>query len=114
VIRISLLALVGLAFLASCAPGPVESVPASPEARPLGEPDRSVKPESKEKAALLAAEGTKVMTDGKLTPMEKYPKALDLYRQALELDPANKEAKENKDLIESIYKSMGKAIPGAK
>lgn len=42
---------------------------------------------------------------------EKYPKALRLYREVLKVDPKNKEAKENKDMIEMIYKSMGRPIP---
>lgn len=42
---------------------------------------------------------------------EKYPKALRLYREVLKTDPTNKEAKTNRDLIESIYRSMGRPIP---
>lgn len=42
---------------------------------------------------------------------DKYPKALRLYREVLKVDPKNKEAKFNKDRIESIYKSMGRPIP---
>lgn len=42
---------------------------------------------------------------------DKYPKALRLYREVLVVDPANKEAKLNRDRIESIYKSMGRPIP---
>jgi hypothetical protein len=41
----------------------------------------------------------------------KYPKALRLYREVLQTDPKNKEAKENKERIEMIYRSMGKPIP---
>jgi hypothetical protein len=41
----------------------------------------------------------------------KYPKSLRLYREILKVDPANKEAKMNRDQIESIYKSMGRPIP---
>ena len=55
--------------------------------------------------------GTKVMTSSLLAPKEKYPRALKLYREALKLDPKNKEALENKAMIEQIYKSMGRPIP---
>src|ERR1700693_6199252 len=34
----------------------------------------------------------------------KYPDALRLFREALKIDPTNKDALQNKDLIESIYK----------
>lgn len=69
--------------------------------------------EDKAKAAKLAKEGTTVMTDASKTPKEKYPAALELYRKALALDPDNEEAKSSKAMIESIYKSMGKPVPGA-
>jgi hypothetical protein len=52
------------------------------------------------------------MNDPKLTPKEKYPKALELYRDALALDASNKEANKNKAMIEAIYKSMGRPVPG--
>lgn len=55
--------------------------------------------------------GTATMTSAALTPREKYPKALSLYREALKLDPKNKEATTNKQMIESIYKQMGRPIP---
>jgi tetratricopeptide (TPR) repeat protein len=41
----------------------------------------------------------------------KYGKALNLFREALRANPDNTEAKANKDMIESIYKSLGKPIP---
>ncbi len=46
-----------------------------------------------------------------LTSKEKYPKALRLYREVLKTDPKNKEAKENKERIEMIYRSMGRPVP---
>lgn len=55
--------------------------------------------------------GTKTMLSPLLAPKEKYPKALRLYREALQVDPANKEALENKAMIEQIYKSMNRPIP---
>jgi tetratricopeptide (TPR) repeat protein len=51
------------------------------------------------------------MTSPALTPKEKYPKALALFREALKVDPKNKVALENKNMIEQIYKSMGRPIP---
>jgi len=55
--------------------------------------------------------GTIVMNSPILAPRAKYPRALSLYREALKLDPANKEAKANKAMIEDIYRSMGRPIP---
>lgn len=46
-----------------------------------------------------------------LPPNKKYRLALQYFREALKLDPKNKIAKEQINLIESIYKSMGKEIP---
>jgi tetratricopeptide (TPR) repeat protein len=52
-----------------------------------------------------------VLVSPALKPTDKYPKALSLYREILRLDPKNKNAASNRDLIESIYKSMGRPIP---
>lgn len=54
---------------------------------------------------------TATMTSGALSSKEKYPGALRLYREALKVDPKNKEALQNKQMIEQIYQSMGKPIP---
>lgn len=72
------------------------------------------KPSSKEGKAYVAATvkyGTAVMNAASLAPKDKYPKALRLYREALKIDPKNKEALDNKKMIEDIYKSMGRPIP---
>lgn len=55
--------------------------------------------------------GTACMNSDALDRKVKYKKALYLYREALKIDPSNKEAKENASMIESIYKSMGRPIP---
>jgi hypothetical protein len=55
--------------------------------------------------------GTATMLADSLTPKEKYPGALKLYREALKLDPKNEEATKNKTMIEDIYKQMGRPIP---
>jgi TPR repeat protein len=60
-------------------------------------------------ATVKYATGT--MLADSLGPKEKYPGALKLYREALKVDPNNKEALSNKDLIEGIYKQMGRPIP---
>ena len=54
--------------------------------------------------AVMSAQSIKV-------PRERYVKALRLFREALVANPKNEEAKKNKDLIEGIYKQMGKPIP---
>lgn len=65
----------------------------------------------KEYVALTLALGNRVQTSGALTSKIKYPKALRLFREALTVDPKNREAIENRDRIEMIYKSMGRPIP---
>ncbi len=52
-----------------------------------------------------------LMFEANLSPKKKYRPALKRYRRVLELDPNNKEAQENKQQIEDIYKSMGMEIP---
>jgi len=73
----------------------------------------STDPSEKNKSSYVAAAvayGTAVMT-GQDPPRVKYPKALELYEEALALDPSNEEAKTNRQLILDIYKSMGKEPP---
>jgi hypothetical protein len=55
--------------------------------------------------------GNVALTSSALTPKEKYPLSLKMYREVLRLDPKNKEAKSNKELIEGIYKQMGRPVP---
>lgn len=55
--------------------------------------------------------GTISMNSPVLTPKQKYPQALKLYREALKIDPKNEIALNNKKMIESIYKSMNRPIP---
>lgn len=52
-----------------------------------------------------------LMFEANLSPKKKYKPALQRYRRVLELDPSNKEAKDNKQQIEDIYQSMGMPIP---
>ena len=51
------------------------------------------------------------MYSATLPPNKKYKLALQYFRQALKADPTNKLAKEQSQMIESIYKSMGKEVP---
>ena len=46
-----------------------------------------------------------------LTPHERYAVSLRYFRRALALDPGLKAAKEDKDQIEDVYRSMGRPIP---
>lgn len=55
--------------------------------------------------------GATTMVSPVLTSQVKYPKALRLFREALKLDPKHAKAREYRDLIEGIYKSMGKPVP---
>ena len=54
---------------------------------------------------------TATMTSLVLGPKDKYPKALRLYREALKIDPKNREASSNAKLIEDVYRSMHRPIP---
>ena len=51
------------------------------------------------------------MNDANAGARIKYRMALLDYRAALLADPTNAEAKQNKDLIEGIYKEMKRPIP---
>ncbi len=52
-----------------------------------------------------------LMFEADLPPREKYKPALRDTEEFLNLIPENKEAAENKEQIEDIYKSLGKPIP---
>ena len=67
--------------------------------------------DKKKLAQAYTARGTFRMNDTAAAPRVIYRAALSDYRQALKLDPTNKEAQANTALIESIYKSMGRPIP---
>ncbi len=83
------------------APENAESIPAVSEADAA-------------KAQELAKEAETVMLDPKLPAGEKYPKALAMFNEALKVDPQNSLASKSKALIEGIYQSMGKPVPGTK
>jgi len=51
------------------------------------------------------------MSDTTIPPAKRYPEALKLLRQAVQLDPANKKAASDKKMIEDVYKQMGKPLP---
>jgi hypothetical protein len=55
--------------------------------------------------------GHTVMTDPNLSPRIKYRAALKEFRRVLELDPNHKQAASEKEMIESIYRQMGRPIP---
>ncbi len=55
--------------------------------------------------------GHALMTDNALGPRIKYRSALKAYREALKLNPGHKQAKADKDMIENIYRSMGRPVP---
>lgn len=62
-------------------------------------------------AGAYLAKGDSFMYNDALPPRQKYAPALLAYREVLKYDPANKKAKENVEMIEGIYKSMGRPIP---
>jgi hypothetical protein len=58
-----------------------------------------------------AAYGHESMVSPVLTPRVKYPQALHIYREVLKVDPNQKTAKSESELIISIYKQMGRPVP---
>lgn len=52
-----------------------------------------------------------VLVSPALAPKDKYPKSLRVYRGIMKIDPKNAHAKKQIDLIEGIYRSMGRPIP---
>jgi tetratricopeptide (TPR) repeat protein len=72
------------------------------------------KPNAKLKMQLAQAKyeyGHARMYDSALSPRQKYRPALKAFREALKLNPNHKQAKEDKDAIEKVYKQMGMPIP---
>jgi tetratricopeptide (TPR) repeat protein len=66
-------------------------------------------PNAKTKSAMVIATdrlATASMTSEVINPRTRYPLALGLYQQALNLDPKNAEAKNNAEMIDSVYKGM--------
>jgi len=49
---------------------------------------------------------TATMTSEALNPRLRYPQALAMYQDALNLDPQNNEAKNNAAMIDSVYRGM--------
>jgi tetratricopeptide (TPR) repeat protein len=55
--------------------------------------------------------GLETMNSPALPPREKYPKAIRLFREVRKVDPQHKQAREMEEMIESIYKRMGRPVP---
>lgn len=69
-------------------------------------------PKAKEALVITTVRlGTATMVSPALESRVKYRRALELYREALKLDPENHEALANKKQIEDVYRSMGREIP---
>jgi len=62
-------------------------------------------------AEVLYQAGHARMLSPKLAPREKYAGALKLLRRAVALNPGHKAAQSDIDLIESIYRQMGRPVP---
>ena len=72
------------------------------------------KPNPKLRSQLAEADyqyGHALMMDNALSPRLKYRQSLAALRQALKLNPQHKQAKADKDLIEGIYRQMGRPVP---
>ncbi|MEO8127132.1 MAG: hypothetical protein ABJF23_24320 [Bryobacteraceae bacterium] len=79
------------------------------------EPALQAKPKSVEVQKTLSEAYTfqadVAMNNAALPPRQKYPQALRGFRKAVQLDKDNKRAKEGVDMIEGIYKQMGRPVP---
>ena len=79
------------------------------------EPALKAKPKSVEVQKALSEAYTGkadvTMNDAALAPRQKYPDALRGFRKAVDLDKDNKKAKAGVDMIEGIYKQMGRPVP---
>ncbi len=85
--------------------------PAAPGSSLTAAPDAPAVSGQQQQAQQLAEEAEKIMLDPALAPRDKYPKALGMFRDALEIDPNNALAAKSITLIEDIYKSMGRPVP---
>ncbi|MBV9866413.1 MAG: hypothetical protein JO316_13755 [Abitibacteriaceae bacterium] len=75
---------------------------------------KTLEKQGKDKKAIAAAyadRGYERMMDDPASPKIKYRAALQDFRTALKFDPSNEKAGRNKDMIESIYRSMHRPIP---
>jgi tetratricopeptide (TPR) repeat protein len=104
-----------LMALSACAQTPKGKLPGLEKAYVAAKSAYQKKPADKikkgayVKATLAYANG--VMYAAELAPRAKYPRALKLYREVLRSDPKNKVARDSRDTIERIYKSMGRPVP---
>lgn len=71
-------------------------------------------PEAKDEYVEATVAYATAVMKGDGPPKVKYPMALELYAEALKLDPKNEEAVKNRDMILGIYESMGRKPPGQK
>jgi len=85
------------------------------EAIAILDPLHKANPKDAEVNAALAGAhlkyGDSFMYNESLPPRQRYAPALKQYREVLVYDPANKDAKTKIDLIENIYKQMGRPVP---
>ena len=75
----------------------------------------SAKPKDKNAKQTFVVAGDRyamaMMTAPSVPPKVKYPGALRLYREVLKVDPKNKEAANNSQMIIDIYKQMKRPVP---
>jgi hypothetical protein len=65
----------------------------------------------KQLAEALYQQGQQIMLDDNLMPREKYGPALKLFDRALAMNPGHPGAKQSKEMIEGIYRQMGRPVP---
>lgn len=94
------------------APGAAGLTPTPALDQKIAKSERTGGNNKKALAAAYAERGQARLNDDAASPRVKYPAALQDFRRALQLDPANAEAKQSADTIVAIYKSMGRPVPG--
>ena len=108
-----LLATVALAALASAQTA--TEVKAYGNAYAAAKKGFAARPKDPKARQAVVAAGDRYATATMMSPdldrKAKYRDALRIYREVLKVDPKNHEAKNNSDMIVSIYRQMGRPIP---
>ncbi len=113
--RFSLLLVVLAAFAAVTSAQTTAEVKTYGKAYDAAKKSLTSRPKDPKSRQAFVAAGDRYATATMMSPdldrKVKYRDALRIYREVLKVDPKNHEAKNNSDMIVSIYKQMGRPIP---